>query len=70
MCGAVKPMRLTLPLLNAMAHALNAALAGDGFDGGDFDREDRSHYERASAWVSQEIARRQDAVSGTGCSRP
>lgn len=53
-----KHTRLTKPLLVAMAYALNAALAGEGFDGGDFDGEKREHYERALAWVEQELAKR------------
>lgn len=51
-------IRLTRPLLDAMASALNAALAGAGFDGGDFADENSEHFERALAWVEQERARR------------
>lgn len=54
--------RLTKPLLKAMEHALNAALAGEGFDGGDFDGEDRAHYERALEWVKAEAIRRTPMV--------
>lgn len=50
--------RLTLPLLQAMGSALRAALAGDGFDGGDFDGLNPAHFERAGDWVLQEIKRR------------
>lgn len=50
--------RLTKPLLLAIEAALDAALAGDGFDGGDFDGLNRDHFERASKWVSQELRRR------------
>lgn len=42
--------RLTKPLLEAMAVALSAALAGD-FEGGDFDGMDREAFERALDWV-------------------
>ncbi|WJS87278.1 hypothetical protein [Paracoccus sp. TOH] len=52
--------RLTKPLLDAMASALAAALAGEGFEGGDFDGEDRSTFERAHAWVVQEQVRREN----------
>ncbi|WP_379069211.1 hypothetical protein ACHMW4_04260 [Mesorhizobium sp. UC22_110] len=50
--------RLTKPLLIAMLAALDAALAGDGFDNGDFAGMDRRHFERASQWVDEELARR------------
>ena len=56
-------LRLTTPLLYAMAAALDAALAGDGFNGGDFEGEDRDTFERASRWVTQEISRREDRRS-------
>jgi len=51
--------RLTKPLLIAMATALDAALAGDGFDGGDFTGMDPDHFERAREWVQQELQRRE-----------
>lgn len=51
-------MRLTKPLLTAIEHALNAALAGEGFDGGDFDGENPDHYERALQWVNEQQRRR------------
>lgn len=51
-------IRLTKPLLIAIEQALTAALAGEGFDGGDFNGLDRDHFERASTWVSQELRRR------------
>lgn len=54
-------MKLTKPLLAAMEAALDAALAGDGFDGGDFDGLDRTSFQRALAWVRQEQARRYPA---------
>lgn len=49
--------RLTRPLLNAMARSLGAALAGAGFDGGDFDGENQEHYERALDWVQERLDR-------------
>lgn len=51
-------MKLTKPLLRAMRAALNAALAGAGFDGGDFDGENVEHFERALAWVEKELDKR------------
>jgi len=51
-------VRLTKPLLSAIEAALSAALAGDGFDGGDFDGMDRAAFERAWDWVNGEMARR------------
>lgn len=51
-------MRLTKPLLKAMAAALDAALAGDGFDGGDFDGMDREHFERAREWIDEQQLKR------------
>lgn len=50
--------RLTKPLLDAMATALDAALAGEGFTDGDFEGMDRTHFERALDWVRQEQQRR------------
>lgn len=50
--------RLTKPLLNAIEAALSAALAGDGFDGGDFDGDDPRHFERALQWVREQQERR------------
>lgn len=52
--------RLTKPLLEAMANALEVALSGGGFDGGDFAGEDPEHYQRASMWVAQELRRREE----------
>ena len=46
-------IRLTKPLLSAIEAALNAALAGDGFNGGDFDGMDRAAFERAQEWVEE-----------------
>jgi len=51
-------VRLTKPLLSAIEAALSAALAGEGFDGGDFDGMDRAAFERAWEWVNGEMARR------------
>lgn len=53
--------RLTKPLLIAMSAALDAALSGDGFDGGDFDGMDRDHFERARTWVAQQLLKRNPA---------
>jgi hypothetical protein len=50
--------RLTKSLLEAMAAALDAALAGEGFDGGDFAGMDHKHFERAREWVSEQLAKR------------
>jgi hypothetical protein len=50
--------RLTRPLLEAIAAALDAALAGDGFDGGDFSGMDHKPFERAREWVSEQLAKR------------
>lgn len=51
--------RLTLPKLDAMLAALDAALAGGGFDGGDFDRLDPKDFEAARDWVAQQITKRE-----------
>jgi hypothetical protein len=51
-------LRLTEPLLEAMDSALRAALAGDGFDDGDFAGDNREHFERARSWIAQERAKR------------
>ena len=51
-------IRLTKPLLLAIDQALTAALAGEGFDGGDFTGLNRNHFERAATWVAQELYRR------------
>ena len=50
--------RLTTPMLEAMRHALDAALAGGGFDGGDFTGEDPRHFHDALDWVSKELSKR------------
>lgn len=55
-----KKIRLTEPLLTAMENALCAALAGGGFEDGDFAGEDPEHFERARKWISQERARRRE----------
>lgn len=55
--------RLTKPLLEAIESALNAALAGDGFDGGDFDGMNPEHFQRALEWVAQEQQRRAERRS-------
>lgn len=62
-------MRLTRPMLDAIAAALDAALAGDGFDGGDFDGMNIEHFERAREWVEEETfvrAAQRDPVDWTG----
>jgi hypothetical protein len=51
------PPRLTKPLREAIMAALDAALAGEGFDGGDFDGMDPDHFERARDWIAQKDAR-------------
>ena len=51
-------MKLTKPLLAAMAAALQAALAGEGFNGGDFTGLDPKAFERALAWVEEQQRRR------------
>jgi hypothetical protein len=51
-------MKLTLKKLSAIQSALNAALAGAGFDGGDFDGQDPTDFENALAWVEAEIEKR------------
>lgn len=53
----LKP-RLTRHLLEAIESALNSALAGEGFDGGDFDGQDPEHFQRALEWVQAELERR------------
>jgi len=50
--------RLTRPLLAAMQEALTAALAGEGFEGGDFEGLNPEHFERALQWVTAELERR------------
>lgn len=49
---------LTDAALDAISSALDAALAGAGFDGGDFDGQDPEQFERANAWVAAEQRRR------------
>jgi hypothetical protein len=50
--------RLTKPLLDAIGAALDAALAGEGFDGGDFDGMDAKAFERAREWVAEQQKKR------------
>jgi hypothetical protein len=50
--------RLTKRMLEAMASAINSALAGEGWNGGDFDGMDHEEFERAAEWIDQQIARR------------
>lgn len=50
--------RLTKPLLEAIVAALDAALAGEGFNGGDFDGLDLRHFERAREWAVGQLNRR------------
>jgi len=50
--------RLTLAMLDAMSSALNSALAGDGFNGGDFDGKDEEVFAAAREWVFEERVRR------------
>ena len=53
----LKP-RLTRHLLEAIESALNSALAGEGFDGGDFDGQNPEHFQRALEWVQAKLERR------------
>lgn len=48
-------IRLTKPLLEAIGAALDAALAGEGFEGGDFAGMNPKHFERAREWASEQI---------------
>lgn len=52
----LKP-RLTQPLLEAIESALNSALAGEGFHGGDFDGQNPEHFQRALEWVQAKLER-------------
>ncbi len=49
--------RLTKPLLEAIAAALNAALAGE-IGEGDFAGMNREHFERALVWADAKLANR------------
>lgn len=49
--------RLTRPLVEAIIEALNAALAGGGFDGGDFAESNPEHFERALRWAEHKRSR-------------
>lgn len=51
--------RLTKPLLDAIAAALDSALAGQGFEAGDFVGMNQEHFERAREWVSDQMAKRE-----------
>lgn len=51
--------RLTRPLLKAIWAALDAALAGDGFDGGDFAGMNPDYFRRAQEWAEAQMARRE-----------
>lgn len=53
--------RLTKPLLEAIEAALAAALAGNGFEGGDFAGMNRDQFDRAHDWVCDELERRAKA---------
>ena len=50
-------IRLTKPRLQAISAALDAALSGSGFDGGDFDGMDRDIFEAAAKWAAERFAR-------------
>jgi len=52
-------VRLTVPMLEAMAEALNSRLAGET----DVEIE-HGHYERASQWVSEQLAKRRQKRDG------
>lgn len=49
--------RLTRPLLKAIWAALDAALAGDGFDGGDFAGMNPDYFRRARDWADAQLDR-------------
>jgi len=51
-------VKLTQKMLDAMGSALDAALAGDGFNGGDFDGLDPDVFSDAVAWITEETGRR------------
>lgn len=51
--------RLNLKKLEAIRHALHAALAGGGFDGGDFDGKNPADFEEALDWAEEQIAKRE-----------
>jgi hypothetical protein len=51
-------IKLTKRLLDAIGAALDAALAGEGFDGGDFAGLDPKAFEQARQWVSEIRAKR------------
>lgn len=55
---APERINLTKPRLEAIRTALHVALAGGGFDGGDFEGQEIEHFERALDWVVQESIRR------------
>lgn len=57
-------IRLTKKMLDAMHSALNSALAGEGWDGGDFDGMDPRQFERAVEWIRQELKRRSRSAGG------
>lgn len=50
--------RLTMSLLEAIVVALDSALAGAGFDGGDFAGMNPEPFERAREWAGEQIDKR------------
>jgi len=50
--------KLTRPLLEAMRSALSSALAGEGFDDGDFANGNPDHFQRALDWANKELEKR------------
>lgn len=55
---AGRKARLTPSKLRAMQSALIAALAGEGFDGGDFADDDPDDFKSALRWVTQQLNHR------------
>lgn len=55
-------MKLTKKMLEAMAAALDAAEASDGFNGGDFDGMDPQQFTYARTWVKEELAKQNTAA--------
>lgn len=58
---SVQPINLSVNMLLALRAAIDAALAGDGFNGGDFDGMDIADFIAASEWLDQEISNRATA---------
>lgn len=54
----MKAKRLTIAMLEAMQSAICSALAGDGFDGGDFAGMRESDFDNASIWIAEQLRKR------------